>query len=288
MNRPKLYHDWAKDWPVLSPPSDYKPEAAMVRGVLHEYFGDRRLRVLELGAGGGHTLVHLADEHECFACDLSSEMLSLCETLIPGGIRTVQADMRTLALNEKFDAVLLHDAADYLLNGDDLRATFTTARKHLKDDGIILVAPTYTTETFIDGEYACDQHHDEANRRELTLLSHAHRLTHEPDAFELLLVLLERDLRSGEVRVSQDRHRCGLFSRETWADLLGEAGFATHWLEVHNDEGEEAGDASEWVGLPEGGWAVLAGRNQDSGDRRQESGIRHHSPTDSQLLSFDL
>ena len=72
---PRLYDDLARLWPHLSPPEHYAPEARVVCGLIDQHLGDppagQRWRVLELGAGGGHTLVHLAGCFDCTAVDLS-------------------------------------------------------------------------------------------------------------------------------------------------------------------------------------------------------------------------
>ena len=223
---PRLYTDLAHLWPYLSPPEDYETEASLIRRFLQErpHPPDRRLSVLELGAGGGHTLVHLANDFNCTALDLSEPMLARCRALLPD-VRTVAADMRGFDLGSdepRFDAVLAHDAIDYLTTPDDLRRCFAAVARHLVRGGLFLVAPTYTTETFADHEAAHDFR--ETPDGPVTYFSYVHDPDPDDTAFELILLYLIRE--KGHVRTVEDRHACGLFGVETWRSLLTQAGFA--------------------------------------------------------------
>lgn len=244
---PRLYHDLAPLWPLLSPPADYEPEAATIRDVLYEKLGrvahGEPHALLELGAGGGHTLCHLADEYACVAVDLSDAMLANCRALNPA-IETIVGDMRTLRLNRAFDAVLIHDAIDYLTSVDDLRATFATAAAHLQPGGVLLVAPTYTAETFTDHEHTSDA--NENDELELRYVSYVCRTEPSDCTFEMRMVLLIRERCEGEphgrLRIEYDTHTCGLFSQQTWIELMREAGFEVETRSLLQDD--DAGEAS--------------------------------------------
>ena len=87
--------------------------------VIREELGVGRHKLLELGVGGGHNLSHLIAEFDCTAVDLSPDMLALSKGLNPGVEHHV-GDMRNIRLGKIFDAVLVHDAASYLLTEQDL------------------------------------------------------------------------------------------------------------------------------------------------------------------------
>ena len=146
----RLYDDLAYLWPAISPPEDYAAEAVYWRRALREKLGPGRHHVLELGVGGGHNLSHLTPYFQATAVDLSQRMLALSEKLNPG-VEHHLGDMRTVRLGRKFDAVLVHDAISYMLNEDDLRATFATARYHLGPGGVLLAAPDLVKDTFRPG-----------------------------------------------------------------------------------------------------------------------------------------
>lgn len=94
--------------------------------------------ILELGAGAGrltHPLLDLG--HHVVAVDESSDMLARIQ-----GAETVCSTIEELRLDRAFDAVLL---ASHLVNvpADDVRtALLATCRRHVRDDGVVLVERT--------------------------------------------------------------------------------------------------------------------------------------------------
>ncbi len=239
MSTPRLYDDLAYLWPLLSPPEHYEAEAATLRALIAGHFmmdpaaRGRRLSVLELGAGGGHTLFHLRDEFDCVAVDLSEPMLDNCRALNPS-IQCVLGDMRTLRLGRAFDVVLVHDAIDYMTTTQDAQAAIDTIAAHLTATGIAFIAPTYTRETFVDGDVADDGTTTES--QELTYFSFVHDPDPADTTMEMILLYLMRPNPSAhagprQVQVVEDRHTCGLFDNDTWADMIHRAGMQCNLFE---------------------------------------------------------
>jgi len=238
---PRLYDDLAHLWPILSPPEHYFADAAVLRGLMEKHFAgstDPRRSVLELGAGGGHTLVHLADDYDCTAVDLSEPMLAHCKQLVPKA-QAVVGDMRSVRLDKTFDVVLIHDAVDYMLSESDVKQALETAAAHLEPGGLCVIAPTYTRETFIDGEVADDGTTTESE--DLTYFSYVHDPDPKDDTFEMILLYLIRNMKTRAVELIEDRHTCGLFSNEQWLAWMGDAGF-----DAHHDTGD-AGVDEPWT-----------------------------------------
>jgi SAM-dependent methyltransferase len=219
---------------VLSPPESYASEAL---SLARQYAGLRaarrgvRPRLLDLGAGGGHVITHLTKRFDCTAVDQSVAMLAECARLVPEAERVV-ADLRKVRLEQRYDVVLLHDAADYLLSKADIKAALRTASAHLDPGGVLFVAPTYTHEDFTDGEFAEDGASTDDARIQYS------SLVHDPNPddtrYELVLVYIIHELRRRRVRVVEDRHQCGLFRRSDWLELLDDAGFAMEHVDDEN------------------------------------------------------
>ncbi|WP_428387264.1 class I SAM-dependent methyltransferase [Mucisphaera sp.] len=225
---PRLYGDLSELWPKLSPAEDYGPEAAIIRGLIGRTFGAGSKRVLELGAGGGHTLYHLKRGHRCVASDLSASMLAACRALNPE-VETIVADMRGVRLERVFDVVLIHDAIDYLLTEADLLATFRSAGEHLEPGGLLITAPDNTAETFDASERATDEREEEGRVYRLT--STVSELD-ERFNYGMLLEIEVEDLETGERRTYRDEHRCAAFPLATWLRLFEEAGFEAELAET--------------------------------------------------------
>ena len=223
MSGPRLYGDLAEWWPLISAREEYAGEAEILRATFREFLGDGRHTLLDLGVGGGHHLSYLTCDFDAVGVDLSPAMLAHARRQNPEVEHHV-GDMRTVRLGRMFDAVLIHDAVAYLLSEADLRAALTTARAHLRPGGVLVMCPDWFRETFPDG-----------------FVSHATRsaagssVTYiefiwDPDPgdslVEIVMFLLIRAW--GRLRIEQDRHTMGLFSRETWMELTSESGFEVH------------------------------------------------------------
>ena len=217
---PRLYHDLARWWPLLSPPSDYKEEAADVLSRLATVTSSSATTLLELGAGGGSLASHLKHRFRLTLTDLSPEMLAVSQAVNPE-CEHLPGDMRSMRLGREFDVVLIHDAIMYATDATSLRETLRTAAIHCRAGGTVVVLPDHVRETFEPGS---DQGgHDAPDGRGLRYLE----WTWDPDpADDTYIVDYAFLLRAsdGTVTVEHDRHVEGLFARDWWLQWLGEAG----------------------------------------------------------------
>ena len=228
MNR--LYADLAHLWPDLSPPDDYAAEAAELGRLLAERVGPGPLKLCEFGAGGGSTLAHLSElgsrggVHGVTAVDRSPEMLAVAAGHAPG-LRCVVADMRSVTLPDagSFDAVLAHDAIDYLRTEADLVATARAAAALLRPGGVFLAAPTYTAETFEPGEAAEDAALLAGGGRPAAEVAFGTAVRRTPGGARMTISLTVRG-QDGSVEEVEDVHELGLFDRATWLRALRDAG----------------------------------------------------------------
>jgi hypothetical protein len=134
--------------------------------------------------------------------------------------------MRTIRLGRVFDAVLVHDAVDYLTCEADLQQVIETAFAHCRPGGIAVFVPDHTAETF----RADDSHREgggggsDAAGRQASF----REWTWDPDpADDWIQAEYEFVLRAadGAVQVVHEAHRLGAFSCDAWLRLLAGAGF---------------------------------------------------------------
>ncbi|MCC5827939.1 MAG: class I SAM-dependent methyltransferase [Phycisphaeraceae bacterium] len=219
----RFYDELADLWPLLSPVEDYAAEAGSILNLLYElrYLGNgARPRLLELGAGGGHTLAHLTEFVDATAVDISPAMLEQCGKLNPE-VECIEADMCSVTLDREFDVVLCHDAVDYLTDTGQVRRMIRTAWDHLRPGGLFICAPTYTTEEPIDGQVETDQNRD--GHRCVTFMSYLYDPDVNDGRFRMVLVVITDE--AGQVKVFHEEHELGLFSPKTWLTLLFKQGF---------------------------------------------------------------
>jgi SAM-dependent methyltransferase len=226
-----LYTDLAEWWPVISPPGEYAGDATAVAAA----FGTAAIDVLDaldLGSGGGHVAAHLKHRFSLTLVDLSEQMLAVSRQLNPECTH-VRGDMRTVRLGRQFDAVLVHDAVDYVTTQADLRLVIETAFAHCRAGGVAVFAPDHTAETFLAGTGGGGG--SEPGGRQASFSER----TSDPDpADDWILAEYEFTLRDagGRVRVVREAHRLGSFPRDTWLSLLTGAGFDAE-AQVRTDTG---------------------------------------------------
>jgi SAM-dependent methyltransferase len=217
----RLYGELAGWWPLISPVGEYAEDAAAIE---REFAAAEApvCTLLDLGSGGGHVALHLKQGRSVTLVDLSADMLSVSRQLNPD-CRHVQGDMRTIRLGQTFDAVLVHDAIDYVTSQNDLALVIATAHEHCRPGGLAVFAPDHTAETFRPGSGVGGSHDSTGRQASFT------ERTTDPDASddwiqaEYEFTLTEPD---GSVRVVPEAHRLGSFHRATWLTLLTAAGFS--------------------------------------------------------------
>lgn len=224
---PRLYRELATWWPLLSPPDEYAGEAAFfltaLTGALGASAHDRRRTLVEFGCGGGSLATHLKVAFELTLVDIAPEMLAVSRAYNPECEHLV-GDMRTARLGRVFDVVFIHDAIDYMATEDDLRAAITTAFLHCAPGGVALFVPDAVRETF---QPATEHGGRDAEPGDIDRGLRYLLWTFDPDptdttyTSEFAFLLRE----GATVRVDQDHHTCGLFTRADWLRLLDAAGF---------------------------------------------------------------
>ena len=223
----RLYNDLAYLWPIISPPEEYAEEAGYWRRALWDRLGHGEHQILELGVGGGHNLSHLTSDFRATAVDISPQMLALSMKLNPG-VQHHLGDMRTVRLGRTFDGVLIHDAISYMLDEGDLRATFATAKIHLRPGGVLLVAPDWVREVFKGTKIL----HWVRKKGDVEVT--IQESLHDPDPAGTVLesIFTYTINEKGNQRVEQDTHLMGLFPVSTWTGLMEETGFEVETLRL--------------------------------------------------------
>ena len=221
----RFYGDLAPWWPLISAPADYEEEAGFSSSLLAAADGGTTT-VLELGSGGGNNASHLKSSFTMTLVDRSPTMLAVSRALNPE-CEHVEGDMRDVRLGRTFDAVFVHDAIDYMITEDDLRAAMTTAFAHCRARGVAVFVPDHTTERF--QEDADHGGHDGPDGRAARYFFWT-RLERGSGLVRTDYVFLLRDA-EGEVEVVHDRHDTGVFTTDTWLRLLEEVGFAPSVVE---------------------------------------------------------
>lgn len=230
---PCLYTNLATWFHLLTPPSDYKEEAKFYSDTIITNCHQIPQTLLELGSGGGNNAFHLKSRFQLTLSDISPAMLDISQTLNPE-CEHIIGDMRTIRLNRLFDAVFIHDAISYMTIETDLHLAIQTAYAHCKPGGVALFAPDQTRETF---QPSTNHGGNDSELRGMRYLE----WTWDPDPNDTSYVVdfayLLRD-EKGNIQAEHDHHVFGVFSRETWLQIIAEEGFepkAVSYPQTDND-----------------------------------------------------
>jgi SAM-dependent methyltransferase len=217
---PRLYHDLAEWWTLLSPPSEYDEEAADLLSRLEVGPQSPRGTMLELGSGGGSLAFHLKQRFQMTLTDLAPAMVEVSRAINPECEHLV-GDMRSLRLERTFDVVLIHDAIMYATDPAAVQATLRTAAVHCRMGGKVAVIPDCIRETFSAGT----DHggHDAPDGRGLRYLEWVWDPDPADDTYVTDYAFLLRAA-DGRVVADHDRHIEGMFARAQWIEWLAEAG----------------------------------------------------------------
>ena len=95
--------------------------------------------MLDLGCGAGEPIARYLIERGCAVTgvDFSSAMLAIARSRFPDG-RWIEADMRTLDLDERFAAIVAWDSFFHLTR-DEQRELFPRIARHLLPGGAVLL-----------------------------------------------------------------------------------------------------------------------------------------------------
>jgi SAM-dependent methyltransferase len=230
-NLPRLYRDLADWWPVLSAPEDYAEEAEFYRKIIMSEAIVPPKTFLELGCGGGNNASHLKKHFLMTLVDLSPGMLEVSRNLNPE-CEHFLGDMRDIRLGRRFDVVFIHDAIMYMTTEYDLRRAVATAYEHCRPEGIVLLAPDYTRETYRSLTSHGGHDHEQRSLRYLSW-----ELEPDPDGTTYIseMVYLLRD-EEGSIRCIHDRHTLGLFGREVWLNVMTDTGFDARAVPFEHSE----------------------------------------------------
>lgn len=230
-----LYTDLAWLWPMWGEAAtEYAHYCRHITGLIRQYAKPPTSSLLDLGCGGGKNAFNLKREFNVTGVDLSSTMLEQAKDLNPE-CTFVQGDMRTIRLDRTFDAVLMDDAVSHMSCLADFVAAFRTAAVHLNHGGVLVATPDVTFETFQQNKTSATP----ATRDGVDVVFVENMYDPDPtdEQYETTILYLIRD--HGRLRIEADHWTMGIFSLDTWRQVLRETGFDVHEGRYKHNPGED-------------------------------------------------
>ncbi len=216
----RLYGDLAWTWPIISPVEDYIEETELFSKLIKEHSKIAAKTLLHLGCGGGHNDYVFKKYFKITSVDISEDMLTLAKKLNPE-VNYQYGDMRTIRLEERFDAVTILDSINYIKTVEDLQRTFITTYEHLKPGGVFLTFMEQIAGQFKQKNTTCSTH--SKGNVEITFIENYYDPDPTDTNYEATFIYLIRV--GGKLEIYSDRHLCGIFKLETWLECLKATGF---------------------------------------------------------------
>lgn len=220
----RLYTDLAWLWPMWGDArAEYADYCRHVTRLIRQHAERPVHTLLDIGCGGGKNILNLKQEFEVTGLDLSAVMLAQARALNPE-CDFVRADMRTAMIGQTFDAILMDDAISYMNCRPDFEAAFHTAYAHLSAGGVLVVTADVTTETFQQNRTTTTSATQDGC--DVVFIENIFDPDPADEHYEATIVYLIRD--HGRLRIETDHWKLGIFSLDTWREVLRWTGFEVH------------------------------------------------------------
>ncbi len=146
---------------LYSQMKNYEKEAETVSNVIRKFEHRQTKTLLDVGCGTGEHMKHLASDFKCTGIDINKGMIKIAKSKVPKAEFKV-ADMTDFSWKDKFDVIIsLFSAVGYLKDFDSLVKTFGNMRRHLNDEGLVIIEPWVFKEDFKKGHVSLDTIQDE-------------------------------------------------------------------------------------------------------------------------------
>jgi ubiquinone/menaquinone biosynthesis C-methylase UbiE len=210
---------------------DYRAETELVAGLIRSR-KPAAASLLDVACGTG---IHLQAFGELFdrveGVDLAEPMIAVARQRLPG-VPVHHGDMRELALDRQFDAVVcMFSSIGYLRTVSDLDKALSGMARHLSPGGVVVIEPWYFPDTFLDGYVS--GHAVTKDNRAISRVSHSTR-DGNTTRMEIHYVVAEE---SSGVRHRSEIDLLTLFSRAEYEAAFTKAGLRPEFVEITGKPG---------------------------------------------------
>lgn len=232
---------FAEAYDALYADKDYAAEVTLLERCFARFSTESVRRVLDVGCGTGRHADELRRRgFEVVGADRSPSMLAIARRRAPS-IPFVEADMRELDLGETFDAVvILFAALSYQTTPDAILATLRSARRHLRDGGVLVADTWFGAPSERHGRTTTSERRAEANGVVWTRTGH---LSRDPVEQRVTIAYCLAKTDAGGTTSARETHVMHYFSRFELDFALRNSGFRLLSLSTEGDLSRAPGAA---------------------------------------------
>jgi ubiquinone/menaquinone biosynthesis C-methylase UbiE len=221
----RLYRDLAKYYDLIYSKKDYKAEVDELRKTILKYKKSKGKELLEVACGTGKHLQYLKSFFNCTGVDINKEILNIAKSRIKD-VSFINANMINMNLKKKFDIITcLFSSIGYVQTYENLRKTVENFSKHLNKEGIVVIEPWFTKNSYKRGIVRINTHEDD--KIKIARVSYS-------DIGERNLSIQNMNYLVGEngkgVKYFSEIHKLGLFETKKTLEIMKDAGFRAIYL----------------------------------------------------------
>jgi trans-aconitate methyltransferase len=203
---------------------DYKKEALEITAMIKSRHPNCKT-ILDVGCGTGEHHKYLRNEFQIDGLDINDDFIRSVRTKNETGSYYVM-DMSDFHLNKRYDVILcLFSAIGYVLTMEKVLSTFKHFNEHLQQDGLVIVEPWFTPDTWYHGRL----HMLTQDRDDIKIC----RMNISETNGKLSVINFHYLIATPDIGVNHfvEHHELALYSKEEMLNALNEAGFETSYDE---------------------------------------------------------
>ena len=212
---------------IVAPPEEYAEATELFCKIIKKQSEIEPRTLLHPGCGAGRNDFIFKKHFKVTGVDISEDMLKIAKKLNPE-VTYYKNDMRTLKMDECFDAVAMPDSLEYMVTVKDLKKAIFTAHRHLRPGGIFLFV-AYIKEEFVENNFI---NTGSIKDTEITVFENNYIPDPTGNTYEATMIYLIR--KKGKLTIQYDSHILGLFKLEVWLDILKEFDFEIKQIKMEH------------------------------------------------------
>ncbi len=146
-----MFKNSSKYYDLIYGQKDYQKEADIITNYIRQYH-PQATTVLDVACGTHEHVKYLTNHYQIDGLDINQEFLDIAAAKNPQGTYH-RGDMINFKVNKQYDVIMcVFSSIGYVQTLDNLKQTIANFKNHLSKNGIIIVEPWFTPDSWFEGK----------------------------------------------------------------------------------------------------------------------------------------